>query len=85
MNNIFNELNELKDKLDRVNENRSRAPYPSDERDKLTDEAIELVNKIGIMTEILNIHCNASFKAYQDVEIHLRVARGGKFYYGEDK
>lgn len=84
MNNIFKELNELKNRLDRVNENRSRAPYPSDEHDKLTDEAIELVNKIGIMAEILNIHCNARFKAYQDVEIHLRVARGGKFYYGKE-
>ena len=84
MNNIFNELNELKNRLDRVNENRSIAPYPSDEHDKLTDEAIGLVNEIGIMAEILNIHCNASFKAYQDVNIPLRVARGGKFYYGKE-
>lgn len=84
MNNIFNELNELKDKLDRVNENRTRAPYPSDEHDKLTDEAIELVNSIGIMANILNIHWDASFKAYQDVTIPLRIARGGKFYYGEE-
>ena len=84
MNNIINELNELNDKLDRVNENRSRAPYPSDEHDKLTDEAIELVNAIGIMAEILHIHCEARFKAYQDVEIPSRVARGGKFYYGEE-
>lgn len=84
MNNIFNELNELKNRLDRVNENRYRAPYPSDEHDKLTDEAIELVGEIGTMAEILNIHCNASFKAYQDVEIPLRVARGGKFYYGKE-
>lgn len=84
MNDIFNELNELKDKLDRVNKNRARAPYPSDEHDKLTDEAIELVNKIGIMAEILNIHCEASFKTYQDVDIPLRVARGGKFYYGKE-
>lgn len=84
MNEIFRELNELKDKLDRVNENRTRAPYPSDEHDKLTDEAIELVNKIGIMAEIIKIHCDAMFKAYQDVNIPLRVARGGKFYYGEE-
>lgn len=84
MNSTFNELNELKNKLDMVNENRARAPFPSDEYDKLTDEAIELVNKIGIKTEILRIYCEASFKAYQDVEIPLRVARGGKFYYGKE-
>ena len=84
MNGIFNELNELKNKLDRVNENRARVPYPSDEYDKLTDEAIELVNKIGINAEILSIHCEASFKAYQDVEVPLRVARRGKFYYGKE-
>lgn len=84
MNNISNELNELKDKLDMVNENRTRTPYPSDEHDKLTDEAIELVNKIGIMAEILNIHCEARFEAYQEVNIPLRVARGGNFYYGKE-
>ena len=84
MNNVFRELNELKEKLDRVNENIDRAPYPSDEHDKLIDEAIELVNKIGSMADILNIHCDARFKAYQDVEIPLRIARGGKFYYGEE-
>lgn len=84
MNNIFNELNELKDKLDRVNENRTRTPYPSDEHDKLTDEAIDIVNKIGCLAEILHIHCEARFKAYQEVNIPLRVARGGNFYYGKE-
>ena len=84
MDSIFNELNELKSRLDRVNENRTKAPYPSDERDRLTDERIELVNKIGCLANILHIHCEARFKAYQDVEIPLRVARGGKFYYGEE-
>lgn len=84
MNSIFNELNELKDKLDRVSENRARAPYASDEHDKLTDEAIDLVNQIECLANILSIHCNATYKAYQDIEIPLRVARGGKFYYGKE-
>lgn len=84
MDRIFNELNELKNRLDIVNENITRAPYPSNEHDKLTDEAIGLVNEIGIMAEILHIHCEARFKAYQEVNIPLRVARGGKFHYGKE-
>lgn len=84
MNKIFDELNELKDKLDSVNANRSRAPFPSDEYDKLTDEAIDIVNQIGSLANILHIHCEASYKAYEDIQIPLRVARGGKFYYGEE-
>ena len=84
MNSTFNELNELKNKLDMVNENRARAPFPSDEYDKLTDEAIDIVNQIGCLAKILHIHCEARFKAYQDVETPLRVARGGKFYYGNE-
>ena len=84
MNDIFNELNQLKNRLDRVNENRARAPYASDEHDKLTDEAIDLVNQIGCLAQILHIHCDGCFKAYQDVETPFRIARGGKFYYGKE-
>ena len=84
MDKIFNELNELKDKLDKVNENRARAPSASDEHDRLTDEAIDIVNRIGCLAEILHIHCEARFEAYLDVEIPLRVARGGEFYYGNE-
>lgn len=84
MNSIFRELNELKSKLDNINKNRDNAPYSSDERDRLTDERIDLVNKIGCLAEILHIHCEAIYNAYIDVEIPLRVARRGKFYYGKE-
>lgn len=84
MDKIFNELNELKIKLDIAIKNRDSAPFTSDERDRFTDEAIDIVNQIECLAEILHIHCEARFKAYQDVEIPLRVARGGKFYYGKE-
>ena len=84
MDKIFNELNELKSKLDIAIKNRNSVPHPSDERDRFTDEAIDIVNQIGCLANILHIHCEARFKAYQDVEIPLRVARVGKFYYGNE-
>lgn len=84
MDKIFNELNELKSKLDIAIKNRNSAPFPSDERDRFTDEAIDIVNQIGCLAEILHIHCEARYKTYQDVEIPLRVARGGEFYYGNE-
>lgn len=84
MNNIFNELNELNSKLGIAIKNRDSAPFPSDERDRFTDEVIDIVNQIGCLAEILHIHCDARYKAYLDVEIPSRVARGGKFYYGKE-
>ena len=84
MDGIFRELNELKSKLDNIVKNRASVLFPSDEYDKLTDEAIDLVNQIECFANILSIHCNATYKAYQDVEIPLRIARGGKFYYGKE-
>lgn len=84
MDNIFDELNKLKSKLDSVNQNMDSSPFPSDEHDMFADEAIEIVNNIGCLAKILHIQCESSFKAYKDVEIPLRMARGGKFYYGEE-
>lgn len=84
MDKIFNELNELKSKLDIAIKNRNSSPFPSDERDRFTDEAIDIVNQIGCLANILHIHCEARYNAYQDVEIPLRVARGGEFYYGKE-
>ena len=85
MDSIFSELIELKSKLDKINELKAETEYASAEYDKLTDEAIDLVNQIGTLGNLLNIHCESAFKAYCKVTIPLRVARGGKFYYGEDK
>ena len=84
MDKIFNELNELKSKLDIAIKNRNSAPFPSDERDRFTDEAIDIVNQSGCLANILHIHCEARFNTYLEVEIPLRVARGGEFYYGKE-
>lgn len=84
MDKIFNELNELKSKLDIAIKNRNSAPFPSDERYRFTDEAIDIVNQIGCLANILHIHCEARFSTYLEVEIPLRVARGGEFYYGKE-
>ena len=75
MDNIFDELNKLKSKLDSANKNMDNSPFPSDERDMFADEAIEIVNDIGCLAEILHIHCESRFKGYKDVEIPLRIAR----------
>lgn len=80
MKGIVDEINRLQIRLEKVEKEREATVFGSDEHDRLTDERISIVNKLGIQAEILKIHCEAAFKTYQDFFIPLRVDKKGMFY-----
>lgn len=80
MKRVIDEINRLQSRLEKVEKKRDAAVYGSDEHDKLTDERISIITKLGTNAEILKIYCDAAFKTYDDISIPLRMAKKGKFY-----